>query len=115
MGTTRREFLATSGAAAAWVLTGRPGAAEERSADLILVNGKFATLDRQRPFAEAAAIEGGRFTRVGSTNEVMTEKGAATRVMDLGGHTAIPGLNDSHIHPIRGGLNYNLKLRWDAV
>src|SRR5262249_56626962 len=43
------------------------------------------------------------------------EKGPGTRVVDLGGRTAIPGLNDSHIHPIRGGLNYNLELRWDGV
>src|SRR5262245_29293679 len=115
MSTSRREFLATSGAASACVLAGRPGAGEERSPALSLGNGKLATLDTERPFAEAVAIEGGRFTRVGSTSEVMAEKGAATRVMDLGGRTAIPGLNDSHIHPIRGGLNYNLELRWDGV
>jgi predicted amidohydrolase YtcJ len=29
--------------------------------------------------------------------------------------TVIRGLNDSHMGPIRGGLNYNMKLRWDAV
>jgi hypothetical protein len=52
MGTSRREFLATSGAASlAWVLEGRPGAAQERTADLILVNGKLATLHKERPFA----------------------------------------------------------------
>src|SRR5262249_44180542 len=33
----------------------------------------------------------------------------------LAGRTVIPGLNDSHTHPIRGGLNYNLELRWDGV
>ena len=36
-------------------------------------------------------------------------------VIDLGGRTVIPGLNDSHMHPIRGGLNYNMELRWDGV
>jgi len=116
MGTNRREFLATSGAASlSLLLDGRPGAAQERTADLILVNGKLATLDGQRPFAEAVSIRAGRFSRVGSARDVMTEKGAATPVVDLKGHTAIPGLNDSHIHPIRGGLNYNLELRWDGV
>src|SRR5262249_45999671 len=35
--------------------------------------------------------------------------------VDLKGRTVIPGLNDSHSHPIRGGLNYNLELRWDGV
>jgi predicted amidohydrolase YtcJ len=38
-----------------------------------------------------------------------------TRLVDLGGHTVIPGLNDSHLHVIRGGLHYNLELRWDGV
>ena len=36
-------------------------------------------------------------------------------VIDAGGRTVIPGLNDSHLHVIRGGLNYNLELRWDGV
>jgi len=116
MGTSRREFLATSGAASlAWMLEGRPGAAQERTADLILVNGKLATLDTQRPLADAVSIKAGRFLRIGSVSEVMIDKGAATRIVDLNGHTAIPGLNDSHTHPIRGGLNYNLELRWDGV
>jgi predicted amidohydrolase YtcJ len=40
---------------------------------------------------------------------------SATRVIDVGAHRVIPGLIDSHIHFIRGGLNYNLELRWDGV
>src|SRR5678815_1098739 len=84
-------------------------------ADLILMNGRFATLDKARPFAEAVSIRSGRFSRVAPTTEVMAEQGPATRVIDVGGATVIPGLNDSHTHPIRGGLNYNLELRWDDV
>jgi predicted amidohydrolase YtcJ len=45
----------------------------------------------------------------------MTHKGAQTRVVDANGRTIIPGLNDSHAHVIRGGLSYNLELRWDGV
>src|SRR5262249_23050309 len=41
--------------------------------------------------------------------------GDQTQVIDVGGRTIIPGLNDSHLHLIRGGLNYNLELRWDGV
>ena len=41
--------------------------------------------------------------------------GRDTRVIDAGGRTIIPGLIDSHLHVIRGGLNYNLELRWDGV
>src|SRR3546814_7145238 len=38
-----------------------------------------------------------------------------TRVIDAGGRRVIPGLNDSHTHLIRGGLNYNMELRWEGV
>jgi predicted amidohydrolase YtcJ len=52
---------------------------------------------------------------VGTEKEVMAYRGDQTQIIDLNKRTAIPGLNDSHIHLIRGGLNYNLELRWDGV
>ncbi len=88
---------------------------ERKSADLILFNGKFATMSRPRPIAEAVSVLDRVFDSVGSAAEVMRRKGPRTRVIDLQGRTVIPGLNDSHTHPIRGGLNYNLELRWDGV
>ena len=87
----------------------------DEPADLILTNGRFATLSRTRPSAEAVSIRGGRFSTVGSVADVMREKGLQTRLLDLQGSTVIPGLIDSHTHPIRGGLNHNLELRWDGV
>ena len=45
----------------------------------------------------------------------MRLRASNTETIDLGGRTVIPGLNDSHMHPIRGGLNYNMELRWDGV
>jgi len=86
-----------------------------KSPTLILINGKFATLDRDKPHASAVAIRDGRFLAVGSTEEVMRHRDAGSQVIDLNGRTAIPGLNDSHLHLIRGGLNYNLELRWEGV
>jgi predicted amidohydrolase YtcJ len=83
--------------------------------DLILVNGKFTTLDRANPQAEAVALAGGTFTAVGTRDDVMRLAGNATRVIDLQGRRVIPGLIDSHMHIIRGGLNYNMELRWDGV
>ncbi|WDZ95883.1 amidohydrolase [Herbaspirillum sp. WKF16] len=83
--------------------------------DLILINGKFHTVDKQNPIADAVAIGGGKFIEVGDAASVMRLKQANTKVIDLGGRTAIPGLNDSHLHLIRGGLNYNLELRWEGV
>ncbi|SPZ56890.1 N-substituted formamide deformylase precursor [Serratia quinivorans] len=84
-------------------------------ASLIITNGKFHTVDRQTPTAQAVAIRDGKFLAVGSENEVMQHAGPETQVIDLHGHTAVPGLNDSHLHLIRGGLNYNLELRWEGV
>ena len=85
------------------------------AASLILHNGRIATLDPARPSAAAAAVRDGRFAAVGSDAEILALRGAGTTVIDLGGRTVIPGLNDSHLHLIRGGLNYNLELRWDGV
>src|SRR6516225_6709393 len=85
------------------------------TADLIVHHGKIATLDPGRPDATAAAVGGGRFTVVGDDADVLKRRGPNTRVIDLGGRRVIPGLNDSHLHLIRGGLNYNLELRWDGV
>jgi predicted amidohydrolase YtcJ len=83
--------------------------------DLILFNGRLSTLDRANPNATAVAIKDGVFTAVDTDAEVMKLKGSDTRVIDLKGKRVIPGLNDSHTHLIRGGLNYLLELRWDGV
>jgi predicted amidohydrolase YtcJ len=80
-----------------------------------VTNGRIATQDDRRSFVSAVAIKEGRFLAVGSDQEVMAYKGDATQVINVGGRTVIPGLNDSHLHLIRGGLNYNLELRWDGV
>ena len=82
--------------------------------DLIIVNALVATLDRDNPRAEAVAIRDGRFLAVGSEAEIRAAAPEA-RVIDAGGRRLIPGLIDSHMHIIRGGLNYNMELRWDGV
>ncbi|MBV6290406.1 amidohydrolase [Pseudomonas aegrilactucae] len=85
------------------------------TADLILFNGKLHTVDRENPTASAVAIKDGRFLAVGSDAEAMAYRNETTRIIDLKQRTVIPGLNDSHLHLIRGGLNYNLELRWEGV
>ncbi|AZC24065.1 amidohydrolase [Pseudomonas sessilinigenes] len=84
-------------------------------ADLILFNGRLHTVDRANPRATAVAIKDGRFIAVGDDAQAMALRGSSTQVIDLKGRTVIPGLNDSHLHLIRGGLNYNLELRWEGV
>jgi predicted amidohydrolase YtcJ len=82
--------------------------------DMILHNAKIAT-NSTPSFVEAVAIEGCKILAAGTSDEVLRQRGPATRVIDAGGRTVIPGLNDSHLHVIRGGLNYNMELRWDGV
>lgn len=84
-------------------------------ADLILINGKIATQDARRTFADSVAIKDGRFLAAGGEKEIMRLKGGQTEVLNLNKRTVIPGLQDSHTHPIRGGLSYNQELRWDGV
>ena len=84
------------------------------SAEVILHNAKIAT-NGVPSFVEAIAISDGKVTAIGGNEEILRLRGPATRVIDGRGRTVIPGLNDSHMHPIRGGLNYNLELRWDGV
>jgi len=83
--------------------------------DTILRNGRITTLDRAKPEAEAIAIRGGLIKAVGATDEIMRLAGDNTEVIDLAGRRVIPGLNDSHTHLIRGGLNYNMELRWEGT
>ncbi|WP_263351319.1 amidohydrolase [Acidicapsa acidisoli] len=80
----------------------------------IFHNGKIATNSKPY-FVEAIAIEDGKIASVGRNSEILRLKTPDTKIVDLKGHTVIPGLNDSHLHIIRGGLHYNLELRWDGV
>jgi len=89
--------------------------AEINSPEYILTNGKFTTLDPAAPAATAVAITSGRFSAVGAESDVVPTAGPHTRVIDCGGRRGIPGLADNHNHVIRGGLNYNMELRWDGV
>src|SRR3978361_1433931 len=84
-------------------------------ADLILFNGKITTLDRQQPQAQAVAVRASRFQAVGEDRDILRLAGPGTKFIDLKGRRVVPGLIDSHMHIIRGGLNYNMELRWDGV
>ena len=83
-------------------------------ADIVLYNARVAT-NGLPAFVEAIAIEDGKILATGTKDEVLRQRGPTTLVIDAGGRTIIPGLNDSHLHLIRGGLNFNMELRWDGV
>lgn len=73
-------------------------------ADTILINGRIFTADAFSSTAEAVAIADGKFLVVGSNDAVRATAGPGTKVMDLKGRMAMPGITDMHIHPVRGGL-----------
>jgi predicted amidohydrolase YtcJ len=87
--------------------------------DLVLHNGRVTTLDPNHPEATSLAIKDGRILGVdgalGGDGTAGCRPGPNTKTIDLGNRRVIPGLNDSHLHVIRGGLHYNLELRWDGV
>jgi predicted amidohydrolase YtcJ len=83
--------------------------------DLIVVGAKISTMNPAEPAAQAVAVGGGRVLAVGDDRAIRAMSGPATRVVEAGGRRVVPGLYDSHLHVIRGGLNYNMELRWDGV
>src|SRR6058998_3447538 len=84
------------------------------SVDTILHNARIAT-NQVPSFVEAVAISVGKISAAGNDDEILRLRETGTRVIDANRRTVIPGLNDSHMHPIREGLNYTMELRWDGV
>jgi predicted amidohydrolase YtcJ len=117
----RRRVVQGLAAAAAAPFTGlaRNRNTSMADADLIVRNARITTLAAPsaatRAQARALAVRDGRVLAVGDEAAVMAHAGPNTRVIDGDGRRLVPGLNDSHTHLIRGGLNYNLELRWDGV
>ena len=72
---------------------------QKEKADLVIINGKVLTIDKDHPSAEAIAIKGEYIIAVGTTSQVseMIEKGN-TKVIDAKGRLVIPGFNDAHVH-----------------
>ena len=79
-----------------------PAASEP--ADAVYRGGRIYTVDAARSWAEAVAVKGGRFVAVGGNADVDPYIGPATRVVDLAGRMAMPGINDMHAHPVQGGF-----------
>ncbi|MBC7779186.1 MAG: amidohydrolase [Proteobacteria bacterium] len=75
-----------------------------RAADCVLRGGRIVTRNPSAPYAEACALEGGRFVAVGSNEAVAARIGPATQVIELERRTVLPGLIDGHAHMDREGL-----------
>jgi len=90
--------------------------AAQQKADLIIYNGKIATMAKPGEFKQAIAMKNGLILATGTTQAIVKSfQNSITKLVDAGGKTVIPGLNDSHMHAIREGLNFNMELRWDGV
>ncbi|MBB5986695.1 amidohydrolase [Sphingobium lignivorans] len=112
---TRRQALAGAAVTTALLTRTESFAMSPKQPDLLITNARVTTLDRANPQAQAVAIRDGKFLAVGSEADVRAAIGRDAQIIDAKGRRLIPGLIDSHIHVIRGGLNYNMELRWDGV
>jgi predicted amidohydrolase YtcJ len=87
-------------------------------ADLVLHNAKITTFAEpasRSPGAQSIAVKNGRVLAVGSDAELEPLAAAARHTADLGGRRVIPGLNDTHIHAMRGGLTWSRTLHLEDV
>jgi predicted amidohydrolase YtcJ len=87
----------------------------QTAADTVIVGGKVVTVDPSFTLAEGLAIDDGRIVAVGTSSEVRRYVGPATRVLDVGGATVIPGLIDNHFHFARAVQRWHLQARLDGV
>jgi predicted amidohydrolase YtcJ len=83
-------------------------------ADIVFVNGGIYTVDAERRWAEAAAVRDGNIVAVGDNAAIRPFIGTATEVVDLHGRMAMPGIHDSHVHPLEGAYEQVYCNLWDA-
>lgn len=83
-------------------------------ADLIVYHAKITTQTAAQPNASALAVKSGRIYAVGNDEEILTLKGSHTKLIDADGRRLIPGLEDSHMHPLNE-RNFTQKVKWDGV
>jgi predicted amidohydrolase YtcJ len=81
------------------------GRSDEPSADVILHNGKIVTVDRNFSLHQAFAVQDHRILRVGANADILALRGDKTEVIDLAGKMVLPGLIDSHTHPVSAAMH----------
>ncbi len=78
--------------------------APAQDADLILHHGKIVTVDEGFTVTQAMAVKDGVILRVGTDRDVLELKGPQTELLDLGENMVLPGLIDSHTHPLSAAM-----------
>ena len=91
--------------AASILLFGLAGAQRARAGDLIVRSAAIYTLDAERPWASALLIRDGRIAYVGDDAGALALRTPGARVLALDGRMLLPGLHDSHMHPMSGGMH----------
>jgi predicted amidohydrolase YtcJ len=96
------------------------GRRQQKSADLILINGKIVTMDEANPEAQALAAKGDVIVAIGSNEEIKPFISSATKVIDLESKLAVPGLIDGHGHFMSLGqakmrLDLTKVKNWDEI
>src|SRR5262245_25651505 len=97
------KFLLSAGVCAGFLLAAPASfvlAQADNPADLIVHHAKVVTVDAKFTLAQAVAVRDGKIIAVGASDDVLKLKGPKTRVIDAGGKTVLPGLYDSHVHPV---------------
>ncbi len=97
--TTDRSLISATVVALAAVALTNGALAQSDKAETVYTNGKIYTVNQVQPWAEAVAIRDGKFLVVGSNADVKAVTGKGTKVVDLKGGFAMPGIGDVHIHP----------------
>lgn len=91
---------------------------EKMVADLVIMNGKVITVDKQFSIKQAVAVKDGKIVAVGKDEEIKKFINKVTKVLDIQGKPILPGINDSHMHGVfLGGTMppLALDLRYPAV
>lgn len=105
----RRIVVAVVLAGSSWLAAACGSSAPAGPApDMVIVNARIYTVDQAFSIAEAVAIHDGKFTAVGKTEDIRKLAGPTTRVIDAGGRTIVPGLQDNHLHNAGGGPGVDL-------
>ena len=86
----------------------------EAAPELIVINAKINTFDGNT--FSGFTVEDGKFSALSNNDQTLLSKqNDKTLVIDAKGHRVIPGINDSHLHVVRGGRFYNLETRWEGL
>jgi predicted amidohydrolase YtcJ len=109
-GTTAMGGMFAVGSLAAPMLAGCKGGSKDvpagSLADAIYFGGPIVTMVKDGDRAEALAVKDGRILSVGAKTDVMARKGDATKLIDLGGKTLMPGFYDPHSHVVLQSVKF---------